>query len=512
MASGYKDELNRIARGAGIIFGGRLASVALQYLFVIVVSRGLGAASAGIFFLGFAIIGLAAVVGQMGLHSGVLRYVALYNGIGDGARVKGTIFTALRLAAGASIFIGLVLFLKADFVSQSIFNKAGLLPVLRLFCMALPFLALMIVLIHCIQGFQQMKYVVYVRDLLQPLICLLGASVFISLGFSVRGVVLSYIISVALGLALAFFFLKVVFLKPIGAVNPTGETKKLLSYSFPLLLVTLLIFITQWVNILMVGYFRPAQDVGVFNAAARTAICLGIILVSFNTIFAPMISDLYNRGEMERLAMLFKTVTRWVFVLSAPGFLLVVLLAKEILAIFGTDFIAGWASLIILAGGQMVNASSGAVGYMLIMTGRQNVELFNSLGAATVNFILCYLLIPPYGIVGAAVATATTVVLLNLVRLMQVYALLGFHPYSVKFLKPFFSCIGAGIIIMLFKALGQGLSLGPLSLLAILVIVFMSIYFFFLRIMGLDEEDRIILQVVRSKIKGARQEGTGVEK
>ncbi|MBE9570812.1 MAG: oligosaccharide flippase family protein, partial [Proteobacteria bacterium] len=110
----HKPELTCIAEGSSISFVGKVIGGGFQYLYVIIVARMLGADSFGLFVLGLTIINFAGVIGRLGLDSGVVRYVSLYNGIGDKKRVKGTIVQAFKYTFIVSTFLGIVLFLTSE--------------------------------------------------------------------------------------------------------------------------------------------------------------------------------------------------------------------------------------------------------------------------------------------------------------------------------------------------------------------------------------------------------------
>ena len=112
-----------------------------------------------------------------------------------------------------------------------------------------------------------------------------------------------------------------------------------------------------------------ASEVGVYTAAAKIAQLVAFPLFAFSAVFAPMISNLYTKGDLGRLGTLFQVVTKWIFMFSFPVFLLCVILAEPLLGIFGDPFKTGAKALTFLALAQLVNASTGAVGFMLIMTG-----------------------------------------------------------------------------------------------------------------------------------------------
>src|SRR5205823_7685071 len=108
----------------------------------------------------------------------------------------------------------------------------------------------------------------------------------------------------------------------------------------------------------------------------------------------------------------------------------------------GAGFGSGWPLLIAFSAGSMINAGTGAVGYVLLMTGYQRLSFLNSLVAVVVNIGLGILLTPRYGAMGTAVSTGLAICTLNLMRVLQVRIFLKMHPWRSDIVKP----IGAGLV------------------------------------------------------------------
>jgi O-antigen/teichoic acid export membrane protein len=253
-----------------------------------------------------------------------------------------------------------------------------------------------------------------------------------------------------------------------------------------------------------VVYFRSAEEVGLYQAASQSAILFGIILGAFGTIFMPMIVDLYHRKELERLDELFKVSTKWGLYLSLPLFLVLWFAPAEVLAgIFGAGFEAGAPTLKILAVAQLINVSTGTVGPMLIMTGHQKQWLAISASMLVLNLALSTLLIPRFGISGAAVASGCALTGLFVLGLAAIKRLLGVWPYDWRYLK---GAAAAGVAYLALRAISQmslfsvffdGLLLRILSLSIIASLIFVTALF----LLGLSDEDRTVLSLMLNKIK-----------
>jgi O-antigen/teichoic acid export membrane protein len=281
-------------------------------------------------------------------------------------------------------------------------------------------------------------------------------------------------------------------------VEALWETGKVLRFSLPLLLSSLSWIGLLWTDVLFIGYFRPAADAGIYRAASQTALLITIVLGAIGTVFSPMITELYERREIDRLARIFSTSSRWSLVCSLPIFLLFAVTGDEVLAIFGPTFRAGFPALLILGSAQLLSAATGNLSFLLSMTGHQYQVLVGDVVISVANIGLNLLLVPSFGGSGAATATAISIVSLNAFRGVQVFKTLGIQPFGRAFLKP----IAAGAIAAaagLLVSASLGMRPGWLQLTAGGGVAWAT-YIAALLVLGLSDTDRWVLQRIRVKL------------
>jgi O-antigen/teichoic acid export membrane protein len=179
-------------------------------------------------------------------------------------------------------------------------------------------------------------------------------------------------------------------------------------------------------------------------------------------------------------------------------FLTLVLFPSEILSIFGKSFVAGSTALVLLACSIMADVSTGQCGIILDMTGRTGWKLVNAMVRLGLSLGLSALLIPRWGLLGAAVSVLITVSTINLMRMLQVFFSFHLLPYNASFAKP----IAAGLAALL-AAVGLGYVLpgGPLSVLLQIVALF-AVYVAAIVTLGLAPEDRVVLARLRKRLRG----------
>ena len=492
-----KKNLLKITINATIAGFGDVLGIIFGYASTVLITRFIGPELYGTFLLASSIIGIGVIFSRAGLDSGVLRFVALYKGQGDISRIKGIIVFSIRVTFLLSLIFGILLFFSSRFISVKVFNKPDLEIVIKLLAISLPFSTIASIWLNSIQAFQIIKYKVYIQKLIQPTFRLFSLIVVFLLGLRLFGVILVSVAASVLGFLLSFYYLKKIFPFYKKEITPIFENKRLMQFSTPLFFEGFLNFVIGWTDVLMIGYFMTFSNVGVYGAAMRVSALGVLILSAFNTIFAPMISELYGKGEMLEVEDLFKTVTKWIFSFSFPIFLLLVFFAEPIMSIFGSAFVVGAPCLIILSIAQLVDSGVGSVGYMLMMTGRPKMNLLNSAILCVMNIGLNYLLIPKYGILGAAIATGTSIAIINLLRLGEVYYFLRIHPYKLSFLKPLFAGIISIVAIYLLRNL---LHANDFCLFSSLGVIFIAIYILLLKLLKFEEEDIFTLRTIGQKL------------
>jgi len=428
------NDIKKVAKGAGTSFFGSVTGRTIGFLSQVIIARFFGAEVFGLYILGLTVLKMTELLARLGLHNGAMRFVSIYRNDEPG-KVKGVLISAFIISFGGGILVGGFVYFFAGFISESIFHKQELTDVIRTFALCAPFMATMMVVAGTSRGFHTTKYFVFTKDIIQPLANIALILLFILLGFGIYGVISSFVISHIIALSVGFYFIAKQFpgIKE-RTLKPVYETKGLLTYSAPLLFSGILLFLISWANTIMLGLMKTSIDVGVYRAAFQIPIFLTLILLASNSIYAPAIAEMFHQGHRERMENIFKTTTRWIFLLTLPLCLILIFSAKEVISIFGHDFVeSGAPVLIVLAISQFINCLTGGVGVTLNMTGKQNLEMANSATLVSINIVLNYFLIPVYGSLGAAIATGITICTINLLRLLEVYMLYKIHPYNTGF-------------------------------------------------------------------------------
>jgi O-antigen/teichoic acid export membrane protein len=494
------ESLRTIAKGSGIGFAGAMFGTGVGYLSRMVIARYLGPEDYGLISLGFAGMMIATTLSLMGLNSGMQRYVAYYRGKGDKERIKGTIISALKVTVPMSLLFMAIVFFGADWISIHVFHEANLTPILMIFAIGIPFWTLTTVFVSVSVAFQQIKYHVYTMYIFKDSFKLIAIVSLLLMGYGVIGAAVGWILA-AIGMAvLSFYFVeKKVFPLFSSTVKSISMDKELFYFSFPLIFVGILSMVTGWTDTFMLGYFCTSSEVGVYNAALPTSKLLGVVLSPIGMIFGPVIVGLYAKNRIDDLRRTYSSVTKWIFSLVFPGFLLMVLFSERILMIlFGDAYVSGSTAMSILAFGILITAMVGPASSVIGAYGRTKIIMWCSFFGASVNVLFNFFLIPVYGINGAAAATGFSLALITVLHLIFAYRIGRVQPFRWSYVKPLFASVIAVAVVYGMTQYVIGVSFVSL---VVMLFVFGLLYFFLLLLMkGFDEEDLVVMSAVDQRL------------
>jgi O-antigen/teichoic acid export membrane protein len=403
-----------LARGASASFLLQSAGALLGFALQVALARWMSVRDYGSYAYVFAWASLLAVPISLGVPGVVLRFVAAYEAQGDPGRLRGVVRTGTLTVVCAGLAFGaLGTAVVAALWAAGTLERSG--PALVGVWLA-PALAVALVQQEMSRGLRRILLAFTPLYVLRPLLTIAGAWTVLELTDAVSGtealaVTLAVVVVLAAGQGIRIARL---LRAAAGHVAPTVEPAVWARVALPLLLAALFSTALRQTDVLMVGTILGPDDTAFYNAAAKTAALVGFVLVATNAMAAPLFAGLYASGDRASLQRLATTVARWSFwpsVAIASG---LAALSGPLLRVFGPDFSAARWPLVILVAGQLVNAATGSVGYLLVLTGHQK-DAARVYGVfALVNVALVPLGIVLLGTAGAALATALATVGWNL--------------------------------------------------------------------------------------------------
>ncbi len=420
-------EIKETVNRAALAFIIKVMGAGLAFIFNLWLARVLGADGSGIYFLALTITTIATILGRIGLDNSLLRFVAAGAAENNWSKIKGVYNKSIFISFLISLLAASVVFIFADFFTKNVFSKPELLEPLRLMIFAAVPMSLLLLNAQALLGLKKISESQLINSVGVQVIIIIGV---ITLGreIGINGIMYSYL-GGAILIAIISYLLWTLNTPQMKNVAGEFNTRKLLDSCLPLFWVSSMNIMMNWTGTFFLGIWGSSSDVGIFSIAVRNAALINFILHAVNAASSAKYSEMYHLGETSGFASYAKKTSLLLILVSTPICLFIVIFSKWIMGLFGASFVQGWVLLIILAIAQYLNVAAGSVGPVLMMSGNE-VAVRNSIFfSAILNLILCILLIPYYGTLGAACANSISLVSANLYCIFEIKRRLGFSLY-----------------------------------------------------------------------------------
>lgn len=485
--------LKKIAKGTSIafiaIFFGRLFS----YLYILLLSK-LGPEQYGALNLGFAILIFLLMFSTLGFRMSIIRFVSYNLGKKDNERIKGAIVDPLKLTLFLSLLYSVALFVFSPQIAN-LFVEPLLIPILRGLAIALPFFATGTLFLAAIIGFKKGHLASIIREVVgHGLTFILMLFAFI-LGYGFYGAIFSYVIGMIFVCFLAVYYLeRKLFTVFSNKVKTKHYFKTIFLYSWPLALFTILSLVMNKIDVLMLGFFKTTDVVGIYSIALATATLMVVIPIAFTSLFLPISTEAYAKHQ--NFKRLFEIVNNWIFFILFSAFLFIAVFSKEfLLFVFGEAYVSGWLALSILAFGYFIFGFNYNTLNILQTLKKTKTILFVTVSAATFNIILNITLIPPYGMLGGAIATTGAYVFMFLLSSALLFRFTKLKPVKKLQLKGVLAALISFSIIFL---ISKYISITLISFILLIFLYLGLLVIMFYLVKAYEKEE---LELLRSFIK-----------
>ncbi|OIO42926.1 hypothetical protein COU56_00555 [Candidatus Pacearchaeota archaeon CG10_big_fil_rev_8_21_14_0_10_31_9] len=503
--------LKVIVSASFIILLTTFISKILTYLYRIVIARYYGVEIYGVYSISLMVIGWVTVFAGLGFAGGLTRYLSYHRGKNEEYKssylVKKTTFFLI-----ISGIIGcLIIILTSSFIANQIFHIAELQTFLIIFSLSIPFSVLAGIFFSILRSYEKIGWFAFIVNILQNSVKLLALVFLIYLGFSSKSIAVSHVAGVAIALVVAYIISrkKIPFIFKEQKVKDAHSTMmQLVSYSWPLIFFGFIASILSWTDTFMIGVLRTTTEVGFYNAAVPIAVIINISADLFKQMFLPIITKEYGKGNIATVKVITRQVTKWLFVISIPLFIAIFLFPQEAIRIlFGEQYLPASNSLRILAVGFFIASILDVSQEVLSMKGRSKLILMDTIVIAVVNIILNYILIPIYGISGAAFSTTFSISALSILFTYQVRKSSSIFIIKRDVIKVLFS----GIVAFLLTWFSFLYITEEIPRLIVGGILFVLTYFLLIYLThSIDKNDYMILRAIKGKLTKMSQIQTGV--
>ena len=417
-----------LTRKVGAAFFINIIGMGVAFGLQILLARVLGVENFGQYIYAFTWINLFVLLGKLGLDTAALRFLPEYQAGAKWGLLRGYMRRGNQIAAGASVGIGVLVFLIIYMIRHQI--EPGLVPVFFIACLLLPFSVILILQGAYLQAFKHIALSQAPQVILRPVLLAGSLVLYVYLLDQEATATATMLLNLATTI-LTMIVMGVLIRKtlPHQALSATHEyqTRMWGTVAFPMLLITSFNLLLNQTDIIMVGAYLNTRDAGVYSAASRVSQLISFAIILVNSITAPMIAQYYSQGKTQQLQRMLTYVAWGSLLFSAPICLGIVIGSKPLMGLFGTGFVSGWTALIILALARLIIALTGSVGYLMSMSGHQKQAAYILGASAITNIILNAILIPGFGLNGAAVATLLTTALWSISMVIYSHKLIGIN-------------------------------------------------------------------------------------
>lgn len=419
--------------GAVNLVGGATGSV-IGLLLAAIVGRGLGTDGAGTYFLVVAVFMIVSNVAELGADTGLVRFVSAARATGRLRQVP-----ALVVIAIGPVLLGgvVVVVLTAGWVRDRPDDLAGLSPGLVVAASVLAVLSSLIaVALSVSRGLGDVLAYPLLQNILLPLLRLVGVLAVVTAGGGVAAVLTAWMGPVPLVLALSVVAAVTLTARHAGSLRPqtlaASDQRRLSrefwSFSATRGLSSAVEILLEWFDVILVGALTSPREAGIYAVVTRCARAGEVVQQAARIAVGPQISAALARGAVTEAREIYGLVTAAMIWLAWPFFIVLALFGDAVLTAFGPGFDDGAPSLAILSLAMGLATAAGTVQTILLMGGRSSWQLADKSAALVLNVALNLVLVPLWGIEGAAVSWAVTIVADTLLVVYQVQRLMDVRP------------------------------------------------------------------------------------
>lgn len=404
------EEYSHLISRSAFIFLCRVTGAGLTFITQFLLARWMGAAELGVYVLAFSWCILLATITVLGLPMASIRFIGEAITGNRPGLIQGFLHWGQNtvLAAGLSVaalssailYLGIV---DLEQNRQSVFLAAF---------WALPFFTLMSFHAGVANAFSRLRLSFMPQNIFRPTLFLAAVCIAWVTGESLSAMTamrLQLIAVVVVSVITAWFSMR--YANAFFASDRREhEVPQWLRTSMPLMVLTLFSGYFPEFTVILVGSMLPSESVAVYHIAFRIALLISFALFAVDAYLGPTAAQLYAQRNMSRLQQTVNRATRLRFFGSLIAFVILALLGNDLLNMFGTEFVAGYAALLILAFGELVHAGAGPVTRLMSISGHEDKCLY-VFGCCLVGAVaLIAILVPPFGINGAATAAMLTII------------------------------------------------------------------------------------------------------
>jgi O-antigen/teichoic acid export membrane protein len=427
---------NILFRGAAGALTLRLAGTALAFGLQVLLARLLGLGRYGDYIYAFSLVTLLAVPLKLGLDVATVRFLPTYWIRSEWGLMRGLLRRTVQLQAASSLAGALLMLLVVWFVRRRL--ALDLFHTLLVAAPLLPLLTLQFLAEARLRALSRVTLSRIPQEIFQPLAvaALVYAGLLLGDGEVSAPAAMAYTLTAtAAAVVLGFVLFRYVVPRNVSAAPPQHRTRHWMRTAVQLSLVASGFVVIAQIDVLLAGYFLGTTAAGAYSVASRISGLVPFGLTAVNLAVSPMIPTLWAEKRHAELQRLVTLAAAGILLTTLPVAVVCTVFGDPLLSLFGEEFAGAGVALVILVIGRTFSAFSGSTSLLLTMTGHQLLVAKVVGASAAIDILLHVVLVPRFGILGAATATTTTIVLWNVALVYFVFRRMRINPSVLSLLS-----------------------------------------------------------------------------
>jgi O-antigen/teichoic acid export membrane protein len=448
-------ETRRQLRGSSVLLVGRVLSVVLNLVTQVAIVRYLSTSDYGAFAYALATVALVGGLLGLGFDRAISRFLPIYDEQGDHARFLGTagLVAGIILGLGGAVIL-LVVGLQATLLGQLIDDPLAILIVVIMIFLA-PIEALDGALTDFFAVFSSARTIFVRRYILAPSLRLTVVILLILTGSNVVFLAAGYVIAGGAGILL-YLTLVPGILRQAGVMDNLRARRieipfrEIVSYTFPLLTMDIVLLSISSFNALLVGNIHGTTEVAELRVVDSTARLNSIVFQTFSILFIPTAARFFARNDRDAMGDMYWRTAAWMAVLSFPVFALTFSLAQPItILLFGERYASSAVILALVSTARYIDAAFGANGATIRIFGGIKEIVVVNLATAVFHVTLALILVPPFGAVGAAVSILVTYIFYNALKQIVLRRVSGVPVFDMRYVSTYIAIVVTAVVMAL---------------------------------------------------------------
>lgn len=471
MSSLARSSSEGLARSGLTSFVGSLINAGMGFALTLVLARTMGDAGSGVIWQAIGIFSIVLSVSRFGMDSSAIWIFPRLR-VSDPAKARGAFVYQLAVSGSFGVVCSAALSIAIPLIRNAGDpNLVKVTDALSPLVWFIPVASMMLVCLSITRGLGGVRTFVLVGNIGLPVARPLLVGIVAVSGGTIVAVSVAWAAPLlpALMAALLVAWWQIRRLEsaahstPVWRVSPDLR-KKITLYALPRTLSSVLEQGLLWIDVVLVGAIAGSAAAGIYSGASRFVAAGLIIDSALRVVVSPKFSELIHTEQLQELETLYRLASRWLVLLSTPIYVMLAVFAPVALSWLGPEFVEGSRALGILAVGAILTFLAGNIHSVLLMSGHSGWAAINKIVVLVINVVGSLLLIPVWGIEGAAISWAASMLIDAVLAAIEVRILVGIHPRLNTVLQALLiGLLVFGLPALIFRTL-LGLSLPSLLL------------------------------------------------